>query len=782
MLKNYFKIAVRNLFKNKVLSFINITGLALGIAAAAMLLLNMRFEWSIDRFHEKKDYIYKAYNKAVMNGNVQCWDAVAAPLGPALKNDYPEIKQVARVAGTYKLFAHGDKMIQSFGNYTDAAFLNMFSFPLVKGNASTALKNVYAIVITETFAKKLFGDGDPINKIIRADNADNFTVTGVLKDLPGNTKFQFEYLLPWKQSTDINDNESWKNQYTNTYVELQPSASIATLNNKIAGIVSGHSVNEQQTKVFLYPLTQVNLYGRFENGKPAGGNINELRMLGMLAVIILLIAAINFMNLSTARSEKRGKEVGIRKVMGAAKQSLVGQFIGESIIMALIAGIIALAIIQLLWPMFSMLTKTRMDIPWESPYFWLSGLAVVLFTGILAGSYPAFYLSSFKPVKVLKGILKTSGALVTPRKVLVIVQFVLAVFLINFTILFRKQVKYGENRDIGFVKENLVFHSMTADLRKNYDLVKNELLNTGIATSVCSSNTPLTRGGTGISGLEWEGTQGKNNVSFELLETSGDYVATNGLTLAAGRDINIAQFPTDTASCMINEAAAKVLGFKNPVGKIIVDDGFNWKIIGVVKDFFMGSPGSAVSPALIRGSKWGGFINIRLKNNASVQTFNNLEGILKKYNPNFLTEYQFADLDYADKFKQAHNAVALINSFAVIAIFISCMGLFGLATYMAENRTREIGIRKVLGASVSGITALLTREFIKLVMIAIVIASPLAWLFMYSFLQQFAYRTTISWWIFIATGISALLIAVFTVSYQSIKAAIANPVKSLRTE
>jgi ABC-type antimicrobial peptide transport system permease subunit len=423
-----------------------------------------------------------------------------------------------------------------------------------------------------------------------------------------------------------------------------------------------------------------------------------------------------------------------------------------------------------------------MTIPWESPYFWLAGLAVVLFTGILAGSYPAFYLSSFKPVKVLKGIIKTGSALVTPRKVLVIVQFVLAVFLINFTILFRKQVKYGEGRDIGFVKENLVFHQLTADLRKNYDLVKNELINAGIATSVCMSNTPVTRGGTGLSGLQWKGTTGKNNISFELLETSGDYVVTNGLTLAAGRDIDIARFSTDTASCMINEASAKVLGFKNPVGEVIVDDGFNWKIVGVVKDFFMGSPGEAVAPALIRGSRRGNFINVRLKSNASIQTFKNLEGILKKYNPNFLTEYQFADADYANKFRQAHNASMLINSFAIIAIFISCMGLFGLATYMAENRTREIGIRKVLGASVSGITSLLTREFIKLVVIAVVIATPLAWLIMHSFLQQFAYRTTISWWIFVVTGISALLIAMFTVSYQSIKAAIANPVKSLRTE
>lgn len=784
MWKNYFKIALRNLWKNKVLSFINIAGLALGMAGAALLILNIQYEVSVDQFHEKKDHIYKAYNKGEVNGKLECWNATPPPLAPALEKNYPEVKEVTRVSGTEKLLSYGDKKIKVQGNYTDPSFLQMFSFPLVKGAPQSALNDTYSLIITEGLAKKIFGTEEPVGKIIRADNADNFTVTGVLKDLPYNTEFKFEFLLPWEYvKVKGIENGSWTNAYASTFVELHPASDINAVNHKISDVISRQTNSDAKIEIFLYPLTKEHLQNRFENGKPAGGRITNLYFLGTLAGIILLIACINFMNLNTARSEKRAKEVGIRKVVGAAKKSLVIQFISESVLLAALAGVIALVFVQLTLPAFSSFAKVHLVLAYQSPLFWLMAVCFVVFTGILAGSYPAFYLSSFKPVKVLKGVLKNGNSLVTPRKILVVVQFALSVFLINFIILFRKQINHSENREIGFVKEALIFHSLTDDLRKNYTSVKNELLNSGTAVSVCQSSTPITRGGTSISGLKWEGMDSKSNISFELVTTREDFVKTNGLKLAEGRDIDVTNFPTDTASCLVNETALKVMGLKNPIGQIIKDENANWKIVGVIKDFIINAPNQAIQPMFIRGDNRGNFISIRLNShNPSMQSIKKAETIIKKYNPNFITEYGFADDDYAAKFKQAKNASALISSFALIAIFISCMGLLGLSIYMAETRTREVGIRKVLGATVASITSLFAKDFLKLVLIAAVIASPLAWLFMNFFLQQFTYRTSISWWILVAAGAAALLIALLTISFQSIKAAVANPVKNLRTE
>ena len=780
MIKNYIKIGLRNLWKNKVISFINILGLTLGITGAGLLLLNVHYDLSVDQFHKNKNNIYKVYNREIVNSNLECWSATAPPLAPALKTDYPEVKNVTRISSTEKLWSYGDKKLKVKGNFTDPAFLSMFSFPLLRGNAQTSLKDVYSIIITEEFATKIFGNEDPMGKVIRADNADNFTVTGVLKNLPNNTDFRFEYLLPWEflKAKGI-EHAAWDYNYASTFVELQPEATIEAVNKKITDVVIRHSNKEVKAEIFLHPLTKEHLYHNFENGKAKGGD--NLYFLGILALVILLIACINFMNLSTARSEKRAKEVGVRKVMGAVKGSLIGQFIGESILLSLFAGVLALLLITVLLSGFSAFANVRLVMPFHSPLFWIAAVGFVVLTGILAGSYPAFYLSSFKPVMVLKGVLKNGNALLTPRKILVVTQFVISIFLINFTILFRKQINHAQNREIGFVKENLLFHPLTEDLRKNYEPVKQELINTGIARSVSKSNTPITRGVGSVTGLEWQGQDKSANVKFELLSTSGDFVETNGLKLIAGRDIDLENFPTDTASCLINATAAKVLGFTDPIGQTI-KNGSNFKIVGVVKDFLIGAPVQAMNPVLVQGDRGGNFISIRLNDHSSIQNIKTAEAILKKYNPNFLTELQFGDVEYMAKFRQAENAAILISGFALIAIFISAMGLFGLTIYMAENRIREIGIRKVLGATVAGIAALLAKDFLKLVMIAIIIASPLAWWFMKFFLQQFEYRTDLSWWILVAAGLAVLLIALLTISFRSIKAAIANPVKSLRTE
>ena len=605
---------------------------------------------------------------------------------------------MARIAPTGKLFSYQDKKINAAGNYADGSFLNMFSFPLIKGNKQTALQDAHSIVVTEKFAKKLFGNEDALNKIISIDNADNFTVTGILKDLPDNTRLQFEYLLPWKylQAKGI-ENATWTNNYTSTFVELQPSANIDVLNKKLGNIIGKYDKNEQDVKVFLYPLTRLHLWDRFENGEPVGGNIDTVRMLCILAAIMLIIACINFINLSTARSEKRSKEVGVRKVMGAAKQSLVFQFIAESLILAFIAGVFALVIIQLVLPSFSVFANVHISLAYNSPVFWLSFLLFIVFTGIIAGSYPAFYLSSFKPVKVLKGAINTGKTLATPRKILVIIQFVFAIFLINFTIIFQKQINHTESREIGFVQNNLLFHPLTDDLKKNYDLVKYELLNSGAATAVSKSSTTVTRQAAVINGLSWQGADPKANSLFEYINTSGDFVKTNGLQLIAGRDIDMKTFPADSASCVINESASKLLHFKNPIGQIISETR-TWKIVGVVKDFLIGSPDQEAGPMLIAGGNDANYININSAK-ASVQNIKAITSILKKYNPGYPTELGFAEEDYAAKFRHVKDVSILINSFAFIAIFISCLGLFGLSAYMAEKRTKEIGIRKVLGSN-----------------------------------------------------------------------------------
>ncbi|HTI08591.1 MAG TPA: ABC transporter permease [Puia sp.] len=784
MFSSYFKVAWRNITRNKVYSLINMMGLALGMAGAILLFLNIQYGLSIDQFHEKKTTIFEAYNKGIVSGQLICWNATAPPLADALKKDFPEIKNIARVRYTNMLLRYADKKTQEQGSITDAPFLNMFSFPLLQGNTATALGDANSIVITQKLAKKLFGGENPINKTLTTPYGDNFTVTGVLKDLPGNTQFKFDYLLSW-QYLEIKGRSAgtWNNQNSNTFVELDPNTQIDAFNKKIADVAAKSSTALNGQKIFLYPLTKVYLENKFINGKPDGGNIDNLRMLGMLAGIILLIACINFMNLSTARSEKRAKEVGVRKVIGAARGSLLLQFIGESVLMAVLAGIVAFILAEISLPVFSSLIHAQLMIPWTSPSFWAMALGFILLTGLLAGSYPAFYLSSFRPVRVLKGAVKSSNTLVTPRKILVVLQFVCSIFLINFTVIFQKQIRYGLNRDIGFVKENLVFQTLNRDLRKNYVALRNELINTGTATAVCMSSTTVTDITAEESGLKWSGMDPKANPAFVLMEEGGDFIRTNGLTLLAGRDIDLASYSADTFSCVVNEATVKVLGFKQPVGSIIMDEDERWKIVGVVKDFLIGEPDQASKPVLIKGGKGNGILTIRLSGNQSgFQTVQQAEAIVKKYNPDYLTGFRFADEAYAAKFEQSKNTGSLVNIFAFLAIFVSCMGLLGLSTYLAENRTKEIGIRKVLGASVANITTLLARSFIQLILVSIVIATPLSWLFMNNFLSRFSYRTSLNAWVLVAAGTAALGIALFTIAFQTVRAAVANPVKSLRAE
>ncbi|MBN9298476.1 MAG: ABC transporter permease [Filimonas sp.] len=786
MFKNYLKIAVRNLLKSKSFSFINITGLAVGMAGVILILLWMQNELSIDQYHENKDRIYAVWNKAVFDGKIQCWSVTPKPLAAAMKQDYPEIEQVTRKRGADGLLLTvKEKKLVASGSFVDSNFLNVFTFPLVQGNKNSVLKNMSSIVITEKLAKRLFGNEDPMNKTILIDSSDNFTVTGVLKDLPNTTDFAFDYLIPWSYSTKLGwDDQYWGNNSVKTYAELKPGVNIAAFGNKVKDVTKRHSKNEEDVEVFLHPMAKWHLYSSFENGKIAGGKIVVVRMFGLIALFILVIACINFMNLSTARSEKRAKEVGIRKVVGAGKKLLIGQFIGESVLLSFIAGLFALLLVQLSLGAFNDLVNKQLYVPYASPWFWLSAIAFILITGLLAGSYPAFYLSSFKPVSILKGTFKSSGALVTPRKVLVVLQFSFAISLIISTIIVQKQIVYAQQRQSGYVRDGIVYTFLKGDLEKNYSLVRNELLSSGAVTSVTKTSAPLTEGWSNSWGIGWEGKEPNSKIVLDRYVADNNIVKTAGFKLVAGRDFDLDAYKTDSLGIILNESAVKVMGFKDPIGKIVKDNGRDWHVVGVIQDFILQSPYQPTVPMVIEGAMgWFNVIHMRLNGaNSATANMAKVEAIFKKYNPAYPFDYRFIDEEYAQKFDGEKRTAKFVGLFAALTIFISCLGLFGLAAYMAENRVKEIGVRKVLGASIFSITTLLSKDFVKLVVIAILIASPMAWYGMNKWLDGYAYRIQVSWWLFAMAGFGAIFIALITVSYQSVKAAMANPVKSLRSE
>jgi len=787
MFKNYFKVAFRNLFRNKGFSIINISGLAVGMASAMLILLWIQNEMSYDQFHEKKDRIYEAWNRASFSGKLNCWNTTPKILSRTLEKDFPEVEQCVRVDwGSNFLFSIGEKRLTVQGRIVDSNFLQVFTFPLLKGNPATLLNDMHSIVLTEKLAEKLFGNEDAMGKVIKIDNKDNFTVTGILKDIPTNTRFDFEYLVPWSYMRyKGNDDANWGNNSTRTYVLLKPNASLASVNVKLKTFKQKYDKDDPKWEMFIYPLSRWRLYSSFTNGvEDGGGLIQYVRLFGIIAAFILLIACINFMNLSTARSEKRAKEVGIRKVVGAQKGWLIGQFIGESVLLAFIAGIIAFGIVELVLTPFNNLIGEKVSIPYNNIYEWLAFLGFIIFTGVLAGSYPAFFLSSFQPVKVLKGTFQKVNALITPRKVLVVLQFTFAIILIICTIIVKQQIDYARERETGYNKNNLIYHFMTGDIEKNYLLIKNELLSSGVAASVTKTSAPITESWSDGWGQEWEGKDPNDKTDFYRYNEDENLGVTAGLTFIQGRDFDLKQFSTDSTGVILNESALAVMKFKNPLGKIIKDNGQDWHVVGVIKDFILTSPYEPTRPMLIYGAKaWFNTILIKFNDkNSTAANLKKAEGIFKKYNPEYPFEYKFVDEEYARKFENEKKIGTMAAVFAALTIFISCLGLFGLATYMAENRIKEIGVRKVLGASVAGITTLLSKDFLKLVLVSFVIAAPVAWWAMNAWLKDYSYRVDIQWWVFVMAGLLSVLIALFTISYQAIRAAVANPAKSLRTE
>jgi ABC-type antimicrobial peptide transport system permease subunit len=780
------KIFLRNLRCGGIYSIINIGGLATGMAAAILLFAWIYHEWSYDRFHAKETQLYVAYNRNMVDGSLRCSNWTPAVLGPALRADYPGIEGMARMNnGASFLYANGESKFKIHTGGTDPDFLTMFDFPLLKGNRETALNDPYSVILTEQAAARLFGQEDPMGKMLLVDNQNSMTVTGVMKDLPGNTLFQFEALVPMSFLRVVGRyQENWRYNSLMTLVELHPNARLDLINESIRGITRAHTNDESQPEVFLYPLGKQHLYSRFVNGVPAGGMIDTLVVFGIIAGLILLIACINFMNLSTARSEKRAKEVGVRKVMGGKRLSLIRLFLGESTLIASIAGVLALGLALLLLPSFENLIRTQLTLNFTSVWFWLCILGFILLTGLLAGSYPAFYLSAFLPVKVLKGVFKAGKASVSPRKALVVVQFTISCLLIICTLVIHRQINYGQNRELGYDKDQLIYIRLEGDMDRNYELIKQDLMNSGTAVSVTKTSSPMTAGWASTWSVSWQGKDPNEKTTFDLFYADDEWAKTVGATIIEGRDIDVYTYQTDSTAMLLNETAVKTMGFEHPIGEIISTQNRDWYVVGVIKDFILNYPYDPVAPMVVGGpAGWFNVVHIKLNgHNRMADNLERVEQVFGQYNPAYPFEYRFIDEEYARKFQNVQRVGAMATSFAVLTIFISCLGLFALVAYMAETRKKEIGIRKVLGASVASIMYLLSKEFLILVLISFAIASPVAWLVMSKWLESHAYRTNIPWWLFVVVGGMSLTIALLTVGYQAIKAATANPVKAIKSE
>lgn len=789
MLRNYLMITLRSLMKNGVYSFINISGLTVGIACSILILLWVSDELSWDGFHEKKSRIHRVYLNGVGDNNVMYTQmAIPLPLWEELKTNERDIKYVTPTnwGGTH-LVMYGDKRLYKQGYYAGEDFLKMFSFPLVKGDIKDQLNDPSGIVLTEGAARSLFGDEEPLGKIVRIDDDVDLTVTGIVKDVPSNSTFRFECLIPF--TTYMNREpwvkrslSNWGNNSFNLYVEFAEGVDPLAVEERVKGVVRKHD-EEADVDVTFLEMGRWRLYGEFENGKSVTGQIVYVRMFTVIAVFILVIACINFMNLATARSERRAREVGIRKSIGSKRKELILQFLGETVFIALIAFVLALGLVEATLPFYNGLVNKHLSIDYANPLFWGSAMGVILLTGIIAGSYPAFYLSSFNPAAVLKGRMQAGKKGSLPRKAMVVVQFVASILLIISTLVVYMQMNHVKNRPTGYIRENLMSVASVGDIPRNYNAIKHELLDQQLAESVTTSSSPITAIYAYMGGLEWPGKREDQRASFATVGVGLDYIKTMGIKIVEGRDFS-EEFPADTASMILNKTAIAYMGLKDPIGETIRWDGRDYRVVGIMDDVMMASPSRSMDPMmLVFDPEWRSDVTMRLSSTKSAhETLGKVEEIFKKYNPNYPFTYRFADNEFARKFSQMEFIGSLCNLFSALAILISCLGLFGLAAFTAEQRTKEVGIRKVLGATVTGVVVLLSREFALLVVIAFAIAAPLAWFSMDNWLQQYTYRIQVEWWILFSAGAGALIVAIVVVSFQAIKAAIANPVSSLRNE
>ena len=783
MIFNYIKIAFRTLLKNKGYSFLNIFGLAIGITCASLIFLWVEDELNFNSNFENQDQVFLVPTNQSYAGKWRTFYSTPGPLAKAMKDEIPGIAKASRTSAANLMFTVGDNAINRIGRYVDTDFLDIFSLKYIEGNSETAFKNPEAIIITQRTAEELYGKNVKVfGKVLKVNNTENYIISGVIENLPSNVTFSYDWIAPFERYAEGKEwMTGYGNNFANTFVALSPEANFEAVDKQVREFLQEKRGN-QDISAFLHSIKDWHLRSKFEDGKIIGGRISSVRLFTIIALIILLIACINFMNLSTARSEKRANEVGVRKAMGSGRSRLIIQFISEALILAFIATLVSVLLLFILLPQFNLLIGKELVIGLSNPLHISILLSITLLCGMLAGLYPAFYLSSFKPVEVLKGLKITQGSATFIRKGLVVGQFTISIVFIISTILVYQQIQHVKNRDLGIDKDQLLSMNVNGNMIEKFSVIKQDLINTGAVKSVGLCNTALLSGGNNGSGLTWTDGTNTEDVLISFRYINSDFLDATGMQLAEGRGFS-ENMAKDSTSVLVSESFAKLMGEGSAIGKQ-VNRGDTYTVVGVVKDFLYGDMYGESDPVLfynyIDQSRY-----MYLKTNPEIpaeEMLSKVEAVMKTHNSAFPFEYAFVDERFDARFKSEQLVGTLSQLFALLAILISCLGLFGLAAYTAEQRSKEIGVRKVLGASVSGIVKLLSKDFLKLVGISILVSIPIAWYAMENWLQDYAYRIEINWWIFVIAGLSAVLIAVITVSFQAIKAAIANPVDSLKTE
>jgi putative ABC transport system permease protein len=794
MLKNYVTVAWRNLIRSRGYSLINIAGLATSMAVALLIGLWVFDELNFNKNFKNYDRIGQLYHHISFGDEPMTIADIPIPIGEKFKSSYPDFETVAIATWQKKhVLKNQDKTLSEEGLFVEPEFLKIFSVRMIEGS-DTPLRDIHSIVLSQTLAAKIVGD-NAVGKMIQFDNLETLMVTGVFEDFPASSTFaNIHLLVSMADYYSISESHrkqmnNWEDYNFQCFVLMKEDASFTTAESKIKKVLFDNASNDGKAlkpEGVLLPMDRWHLHAQFEDGIHTGGKIRFVWMFGTVGVFVLILACINFMNLSTAQSERRSKEVGVRKVMGSARMQLVLQFLSESLMLVTIGYVLALLLAALALPSFNSLAEKKMTVPWLDPYFIFTSIGFVLFTSLLAGSYPALFLSAFQPVRVLKGALKTGRFAALPRKVMVVFQFATSIVLMTCTTIVFLQIQHAKDRPVGFDRDGIFHVAMrTENLAKaNYNTLRNELLNTGVVGNMAISDFPVTGSMAGDASITWDGKDPALKPLVALNSCSHDFPSTNGFVFIDGRDFD-RERSSDTLAVIINEMAANLIGRDNIIGKkITFGYGKERTIIGVIKDQVRWTPFSKQSPHIyFINYDAARYLTIRMNPAAATNTvLQKVEATLKKFDAGAPFEYEFLDDDYARNFQDEERVGKLSSIFSLLAIFISCIGIFGLAAFSTSQRTKEIGIRKVLGASVFSLWRMLSNDFIKLVIVAIVVSSPIAYYLVLQWLEQYDYRIGIPWLVFVVTGITAIAITLFTVSYQTVLAALKNPVKSLKIE
>ncbi len=795
MFQSYFKIGWRNLVCNKGYSFINIGGLSLGMVIACLIGLWVWDELSYNQYHTNYERLAQVMQHQTVDGKVGSQQSIPRPLEGALRNSYAnDFAYLAMSTWTDEhILSSSDQKIARMGNYAQVDFPEMLSLRMLKGSRQ-GLKDPSSILLSAAAAKALFGSVDPMNQLVRVDNLLDVKVTGVYEDLPNNSSFkEMGFISSWELYASSQDwmkqaADRWDNNSFQLFAQLPLASDMNLVSEKIKTVRADYSKDKTfKPEIFLHPARDWRLRSLWQNGVQVGGMIQLVWLFGIIGIFVLLLACINFMNLSTARSERRAKEVGIRLTVGSLRNQLINQFLSESFLVVVLAFVIAVGFVALTLPLFNVLADKQIAVEWANPFFWLICLAFILITSLLAGSYPALYLSSFRPVKVLKGTFKVGRSALLPRKVLVVVQFTVSIVLVAGTIVIHNQIQFSKSRPIGYDRNGLIMVPvLSPDFQGKYEGLSIALKNTGAVREVAESSSPLTEVWNNSNDFDWPGKDPNlQSADFGLIAITHEYGKAIDWKIVQGRDLS-RDFPSDSTAVLLNEAAVKFIGNESPIGMEIVRQNEKLHVIGVVKDMIVESPYKAVRPHIylvdnaLDRVNW---INIKLCSEKNAhESIALIESVFKKIIPSVPFQYKFIDDEYAKKFDLEEHIGKLTSIFALLAIVISCLGLFGLASFVAEQKTKEIGIRKILGASVANLWQMLSKDFVLLVLLSCFIAIPIAYYLMSNLLSIYEYHTEISWWVFVASGMGALLITLLTVSFQAIKAALTNPVNSLKSE